>query len=386
MVKPMKWKYGVVCILALLLFPLLSVGGCALEEQAWEESYAGQLEISGASQLEKALTPETREQMNAWGLSLQDPDSLAFPDAKTVLEHLLTLAATALSTPLTAGAASLVVILVCGIFGAMGWQGASHFHGLMEYFGVLCVCSVSLLPLMNSVRAIGEAVAVCSGFMLTFVPIYAGIMLAGGGTAAAAGSQTMVFGAAQLIGRCADTMLVPAAGGMMALSAVSGLFTELRLDGFLRALHRTVNWILGVGMALFSGLLTLSGAVSSATDSMAMRTTKLMTASFVPVVGGAVSEALSSVLACVGVLRATVGVYGAIAMAATLLPALIQLLMWKLMLMLSAAAADVFGVDGVCRILTGVGNVVGILIAVVVSVSVVFLVSIGMMMMAGARV
>lgn len=381
----MKFKRGIVCLLFLMVLPLVSGETYALENNTMDETYAHQLDISGAYELEEALPPETREQMEEWNLSLDDPDSLSFPDAATLLKHLMTLAATAISTPLAAGGSALVVVLVCGVFGTLKREGAAHFNGLMEYFGVLCVCSVCLLPLMHSVRMMGEAIAVCGGFMLTFVPIYAGIMLAGGSTATATGSQAMVFGASQLIARAADTMLMPAAGGLMALSTVSGLFDELRLERFLRAFHRVVNWVLGIGMTLFSALLTLSGVVSSATDSMAMRTTKFMTASFVPVVGGAVSEALSSVLTCVGVLRATVGVYGVIAMAATLLPTLVQLLMWKLMLLLIAAAADVFGVDGVSRLLGGVGSVVSILIAIVVSVAVVFLVSIGIMMMAGAR-
>ncbi len=382
----MKSKRLITGMLMLSILLLLSWGARAVEDEQMDQTYAEQLEISGAKELEDALPSETREQIADWGLSLDDPESMSSPDAATVFSHLLTLAATAVSTPLTAGAATLIVVLVCGVFGVLKREGASHFDSLMEYFGVLCVCSISLLPLMDSVRSMGEAVSVCGGFMLVFVPIYAGIMLAGGGAAAAAGSQTLVFGAAQLIGRAADTALVPAAGGLMSLSAVSSLFAEVRLEGFIRALQRAVNWLLGISMTLFSALLTLSGAVSSATDSVAMRTTKFMTASFVPVVGGAVSEALSSVLTCVGVLRATVGAYGVIAMAVTLLPALVQLLMWKLMLLLTAAAADVFGVDGVSRLLNGVGSVVGILIAVVVSVMVVFLVSIGIMMMAGARV
>lgn len=382
----MKSKRLITGLLMLLVLILLSWGAQAVEDEQMDQTYSEQLEISGAKELEDALPSETREQIENWGLSLDNPESMSNPDAATVFSHLLTLAATAVSTPLTAGATTLVVVLVCGVFGVLKREGASHFDSLMEYFGVLCVCSISLIPLMDSVRSMGEAVSVCGGFMLVFVPIYAGIMLAGGGAAAAAGSQTLVFGAAQLIGRAADTALVPAAGGLMSLSAVSSLFTEVRLEGFIRALQRAVNWLLGISMTLFSALLTLGGAVSSATDSVAMRTTKFMTASFVPVVGGAVSEALSSVLTCVGVLRATVGAYGVIAMAVTLLPALVQLLMWKLMLLLTAAAADVFGVDGVSRLLTGVGSVVGILIAVVVSVMVVFLVSIGIMMMAGARV
>lgn len=382
----MKSKRLITGLLMLLVLLLLSWGAQAVEDEQMDQTYSEQLEISGAKELEDALPSETGEQIENWGLSLDNPESMSSPDVATVFSHLLTLAATAVSTPLTAGAATLVVVLVCGVFGVLKREGASHFDSLMEYFGVLCVCSISLLPLMDSVRSMGEAVSVCGGFMLVFVPIYAGIMLAGGGAAAAAGSQTLVFGAAQLIGRAADTALVPAAGGLMSLSAVSSLFTEVRLEGFIRALQRAVNWLLGISMTLFSALLTLGGAVSSATDSVAMRTTKFMTASFVPVVGGAVSEALSSVLTCVGVLRATVGAYGVIAMAVTLLPALVQLLMWKLMLLLTAAAADVFGVDGVSRLLTGVGSVVGILIAVVVSVMVVFLVSIGIMMMAGARV
>lgn len=382
----MKSKRLIIGLTLLLVLSFFSISVQALEDEEMDQTYSEQLEISGAAALEDALPPETKAQIEEWGVSLDHPDSMAAPDAATVFAHLLSLAATAVSTPLTAGAATLVVVLVCGVFGVLKRDGAAHFDSLMEYFGVLCVCSISLLPLMNSVRLMGEAVSLCGGFMLTFVPIYAGIMLAGGSAATAAGSQTLVFGAAQLIGRVADTSLVPAAGGLMSLSAVSSLFSELRLEGFIRAIQRAVNWILGVCMTLFSALLTLSGAVSSATDSVAMRTTKFMTASFVPVVGGAVSEALSSVLACVGVLRATVGAYGVIAMAVTLLPALVQLLMWKLMLLLTAAAADVFGVDGVARLLGGVGSVVGILIAVIISVMVVFLVSIGIMMMAGARV
>ena len=382
----MKSKRLIIGLTLLLVLSFFSISVQALEDEEMDQTYSEQLEISGAAALEDALPPETKAQIEEWGVSLDHPDSMAAPDAATVFAHLLSLAATAVSTPLTAGAATLVVVLVCGVFGVLKRDGAAHFDSLMEYFGVLCVCSISLLPLMNSVRLMGEAVSLCGGFMLTFVPIYAGIMLAGGSAATAAGSQTLVFGAAQLIGRVADTSLVPAAGGLMSLSAVSSLFSELRLRGVYPG--NTASGQLDSGRLYdpLSALLTLSGAVSSATDSVAMRTTKFMTASFVPVVGGAVSEALSSVLACVGVLRATVGAYGVIAMAVTLLPALVQLLMWKLMLLLTAAAADVFGVDGVARLLGGVGSVVGILIAVIISVMVVFLVSIGIMMMAGARV
>ena len=383
--RMMKMKIRRMAVLvACILFGLFPPSAFAMEGEL-EEIYTEQYERSGADRLADALPSDTAEQIKEWGLSVEDPDRLSTPDAGAVFQHLMTLAATALSTPLAAGTATLIVLLVCGLFGAVKREDAAHFNGLMEYFGVLCVCSVCLLPLMNSVRLMGEAVSVCGGFMLAFVPVYAGIMIAGGGAASATGSQTLVFGAAQLIGRVADTALVPAAGGLMSLSAVSSLFSDLRLDGLIRAIQRAVNWVLGIGMTLFSALLTLGGAVTSATDSVAMRTTKFMTASFVPVVGGAVSEALSSVLTCVGVLRASVGAYGMIAMALTLLPALVQLLVWKLMLLLTAAVADVFGIDGVSRLLSGVGSVVGILIAVVVSVAVVFLVSIGIMMMAGAK-
>ena len=65
--------------------------------------------------------------------------------------------------------------------------------------------------------------------MLTFVPVYAGIMLAGGSAAASAGSQTMVFGAAQLIARASDALLVPAAGGLMSLSAVADVYKRQQM-------------------------------------------------------------------------------------------------------------------------------------------------------------
>ena len=371
------WRIVLLGILWLSLF-----GGSGVLAQG-DTAYEDALSQSGALELEESLPDEVAERLEDWGVS---PENRAdsFPDALTLLKHWVALAATALSAPMAAGGAALTAVAVCGVFGIFRREGASHWDTLSGYFGILCIGSICLLPLMESVRSMGEAVSVCSGFMMAFVPVYAGILLAGG-SSAALGSQSLIFGAAQLFARLADSVLLPAAGGLVAGSVVSGLFGELRLDGFLRGFQKLVHWILGIGMALFSALLTVTGAVHASADSMALRTTKLMTASLVPVVGGAVSEALSSVMTCVGTLRSGVGAYGLFGVGAVLLPVLCQLLMWRLMLMLVASAADLFGVEGMSRLLGGVGSAVSVLLALVVSVAVVFVVSVGILMMMGPK-
>ena len=372
------WRLTVLfCLLAVLF--ILPAGA----EEDWRQEYAEQAAAGGLDRLEEALPEDARRQLAGWGLSPTDPDSLADWDAAAVMGRLGELAATAFSGPLTAGTAAGVALLVCGLFG--GLRGDRPGGDLtLAAVGTLCVCSVLLVPLMQAVRAVGQALSLCAGFMLIFVPVYAGILLAGGQAVTAARGQAVVFGASQFLAQAVDRWFAPAAGGILAVAAVGGLFPAPRLDGLLRGLQRTVQTALGVGMTVYTALLGITGAVGTAADSLALRTGRFA-ATLVPVVGGAVGEALGTAAACLAGLRATAGAYALLALAALLLPALVQLILWRLVLAVTAAAADALSVEGISRLLGGVGAAVGLLLALTVCLALAFVLAVSLLMLAGGR-
>ena len=67
------------------------------------------------------------------------------------------------------------------------------------------------------------------------------------------------------------------------------------MNGLCELIAKAVKWILGFCMTLFTGLLTVHSLVTASADSAASRAVKFAVSSFVPVVGGALGEALRTV-------------------------------------------------------------------------------------------
>ena len=65
----------------------------------------------------------------------------------------------------------------------------------------------------------------------------------------------------------------------------------------------------------------------------------------VPVVGGALSDALGSVQSCVKLLKTSVGAYGIIIAVMTFLPLLIESISWLLVTKISQVVAGFLGVE-----------------------------------------
>lgn len=371
----------VVCVAVFLLLFFLTAP-VAAEEQA-AEMYGQQYEASGAGNLKEELPDETKGILEGWGITPENPDSFSGLTPKKIWSDVWGLAAQTVTVPLGAGVSILVCILLCAVAGVLKEGG--NFQGVTDYLGVLCVSCVILLPLFSSITKAVESIQICGGFMLAFVPVYAGILIAAGRTATAGGYQTMVFGAAQLVTQLASHVITPFCGGLTAMSVCASLAPGYRLDSLSATIKKVVVWLLGIAMTVFTGLLTITGAIHSAADSVGIRAAKFVVGSSVPFVGGAVSEALGSVQGCLGVLRSSVGGYGAIAMAILLLPVLIELLLWKLMLLGASSLCDMFGVGAVSQLINAMSSVLSIILAVLVCCAMMFLISMTVMMLMGGQ-
>ena len=80
-------------------------------------------------------------------------------------------------------------------------------------------------------------------------------------------------------------------------------------------------------------------AVNSSADTLTAKTARFIIGSSVPVAGGVLSEALGTVTASVTLLKSSVGIYGAAACAAILLPLITELLMWRAGAVVNAGVA-----------------------------------------------
>ena len=73
--------------------------------------------------------------------------------------------------------------------------------------------------------------------------------------------------------------------------------------------YKAVKWVLSIVMTIFVSLLTIQNLIGVAADNAGTKAVKFAVSNFIPVVGGALSDAYTTVQSCVKVLKSGVGAF-----------------------------------------------------------------------------
>ena len=370
----------------ILLLPVLLALPAAAAEADTAQIYGEQLEASGADDLIDTLPEETRRFMEGLGITSLQPDDLTGLAPQNVLESLLGLLGEQAKTPLAACGVVLGIVLLCALMD--GARQLAKEPAVSEVFGVICAlaaCTAVLIPVAGCIRSVSAAAESASVFTTSFVPVYAGVMVTTGQAASALSYQTLMLFAAQLMTMLATYVIVPLMTISLALGLTGAVSGGLKLDAAGGLLNKTAVWLLSLTATLFVGLLSMQNLVGAAAESLAGRAVKFSLSSFVPVVGGALSEALGSVQGCLSLLRSTLGGFGILATAAMLLPPLLECAVWALGLSLCSMASEMFGLTQLTAVLKSAHAVVKTLIGVLAVCGLFLIVSTTIVTMAAAR-
>lgn len=371
-----------ICVLtaAMLLCFSFSVG--AQPTQLYEE----QLAASGAPQLIERLPASARELLESLeldGFSQSDFTQLEFSSA---FQTMLSLFKDNTGAPLRAFVSLLGVVLLSAMFG--GLQGLSDRTPLRQTYqtvSVLAAAGLLLTSVGSLVRTVQAAVDSVNVFMLSFVPVYGVIVASGGSPTAAISYQTTLLAAAELFTQGVRAAVLPILLVSLALGCIGTVADGFCLSSFSATFYKIVLWGLGLFSTVFSGVLSIQQMVAAAGDSVSSRALKFSLASFVPVVGGVLSEAYSTVMGCAGLLRSTVGVFGVVATAVIILPPMVSCIGWSVCLSLGGNASALFKLDALEKLCRCIGGAVRVLIAVLAVLGLIMIVSTSVVAFAGRR-
>lgn len=318
-----------------------------------DELYEQQLEASGGDRLPDVLPEETRELLHRLGIDSLQKENFTDIDVSSWWEQLWALLWRQGRGPLGVFGLLLGTVLLCAFSDGMRHTaGSASVSGMFGTVGMLAACSAVLIPLSACITEAAEAMKSTSVFMLSFVPVYAGILLTGGQGVAAASYQSIVLTASELFSALAVYGIVPLTGVSLALGVTGAASPELRLGTVGNFVSKVSGWSLGIIATLFTGLLSLQTLVGTAADTLSARAIKFSLSSFVPVVGGSLGEAFSTVRGCLTLLKSTVGAFGIIAVALLILPPLFSCILWSLSLGVGGMCAEMFGLaplQAVCK-------------------------------------
>lgn len=338
-----------------------------------EDPYTTQYELSGADELKNALPDETRQWMEQNELDLSDSGWVNKLSVKGVFGHIWEFIRSGATLPLKSGMVTIGIILVSAAIPALSPDGKT-FETANQAAALGVALSVAF-PVWETVKASADAIKGCGTFMLSFIPIFAVVVSVSGAGITAASMSALLLGAAELVSSAASYAVLPMMGSYLAMSVCSSVSPLIAGSGITESIRKIAFWLLSMVSTLFVGILGIQTAVNSAADSLALKTTKFIIGTSVPVAGAALSEAVSTVTASLGLLRSSVGIYGVVAVCAILLPLLAELLMWRFVAMLGIITADLFSQKTVSTILKALDTMLSVLVGVTLLIGAMFVIS-----------
>lgn len=250
-------------------------------------------------------------------------------------------------------------------------------------YNLICAVSATAVistPLLSVYEDAANAIDRGGGFMLVFVPIFAGITVLSGGITSASLYSGITLTAAETIVQLCDLLLLPLLTLTITLAIAGSVFPNAAVDSFAKLLQKIITWGITVVMTLFVGFISLKGTLAGTADGFAAKTTRFIISGAVPVVGSAVSDAYSTVKGSFDVMRCTSGTAGTIAIVIIMLPPIIELIVFRAVIWTGSSVAEMFSAAPIAKLLKGLDSGLSIALSVLICFSLLFIISTAIMM------
>ena len=274
------------------------------------------------------------------------------------------------------------LILLAAVLGRLreGLGSSGEIPGFCLRLTLYTAIVVQTAGTVETVRLFYDRLTTLTGGM---IPVMGGLYALGGnmGRAAVNAELLMVFLAVcQYI---STTVTPPVCAVCMSFSLMDALGVKLTLAPLGDRIKKWYASLLGLVMFLLSLALSTRSVLAGRGDTLGMRGVKYAVGNMIPMVGGAVAGTLSTVAAGVTALRGICGVSGIILVALLLLPTLVELLLTRALLNLSATVASMLSCDGEAKLLSEMASLHGYLAAAASICAVVFMIALTLLIHSG---
>lgn len=382
----MKWnsKFFKILILIFFFFNMFPFCVSAQGNESQTDTYKQQIEFSGADKIKDELPKDTKNSLDRLGINEEDWEAVTKLTPDKIMSEIAVISKNSSRLPFNAALAALAVMLLCALVDSFKLSFAEKpLGGIAGVIGTICICVSIITPMVKCISHCANVIKCASGFMLCYIPVMAGIMSAAGQVISGASYYMLMMGAGELISQISTNLLVPLLNIFLGISVVSSISPKMNLRGICDVFNNIVKWTLSFIMSVFVGLITIQSIVGTAADSTGTKTIKFAINSFVPIVGGALSDALNTVQGCVKLLKSGVGAFALIASGIIFIPVIIECLIWLVSINVCASIGDMFELKQISGLLRASGKVITTMLAIILSCMTILLVSTAIMLIIG---
>lgn len=346
-------------------------------ELSSESIYNQQAEIIGTDKLFDGLPEETKELLAETGITDLEYDTVRNINIKNIFSKTVSIIGAQSRTPFGGIAACIGIMLLCAFMEGFNVTagGEKPLKSVTGAVGSLSICTAMVIPVCSTIEKAVETMNNAAGFMFLYVPVMSGLMAASEKEIAAGSYYTSMMAAGEIIMQLSSKVIAPMMNVFLCLSVTSSFSPKMRLGTLCQEIYKIAKWILTFSMSIFVTILSVQTFISSSLDNVSKRALRFAVSSFVPVVGGVLSETINAFSGSMELLKSGAGVFVIIASGFLFLPVIAQCFIWQISIFLLGAASDIMGLDGVHSIYKTLSSVISMLLAVMVCILIIFIIS-----------
>lgn len=220
------------------------------------------------------------------------------------------------------------------------------------------------LEIMESVSAL---ITVMTTFSGAAAPVLASTELAAGNVSGAAVTSYGLFFFSSALELISSFVFVPLCRACLALAVVSAVSISGGAGngvGYVCGLiKRTFTSLLSAAAMIFSAVICCQTSLSSSSDTLASRGIKFAVGSSIPIVGGALGDAITTTAAGISIIKSHAGTLGIVVLILTSAPVIINLFANGAVMGLAAVAANLLGVPRLASFYGEIKEISGLALA-----------------------
>ena len=280
---------------------------------------------------------------------------------------------------------SFLLMLIGGVFLSCS---AAMLEGELSSVCEACVGIVFSLSVFSHIAKIfaevSEGLSALTAFFSSFAPIAAAATAASGGVSTALVQHSGMNITLWLL----STVGNPVFTSVVSFGLAASLLCAFGDDGTLaiaRSIKNFFVFCVGTLSAILGATLSLQTAIASAADGAAIRAARYAATGFIPVVGAAVSGALSTLVSGLTYAKSIIGAGGIAVILITSLSPLLMLLLYRVCILCASFFAEHCGRGGAIRIVNAIKFSIDSMIALYTTSALVYMIEIVMFMKGGVN-
>lgn len=234
------------------------------------------------------------------------------------------------------------------------------------YFAVYGAIVATLAAIVgNAVAITRNVLGAVSGLVDVTMPVFITLMTALGGASGTAVYQPVTMIVSSVIIKIIEIAVMPLFFSAVVFGMISNLSGNVKLEKITKTFRSIANWMLGIMFSVVGALLSVQGIVGASIDNVSIRSAKFALSSYVPILGGYLSDGFDIVLAAGVLIKNAFGLAGILMLAAAVLGPVIKILVISMSLRLAAGIIEPVADEKISGLLYTTGKSLTVLISII---------------------